>query len=165
MTKDQINHTTVSGRPPQDPEAPGAPSPIDPRTGQHGDYWVLSEAERAKGFVRPVRDQYRHVGAPGPRNVLRDLSPEEQERYRGRDYVKYEPYPTADSPVVGKLWTQAQLDNAEQGCGAVTTMARAIAETYARDPHFYGSTFCVGCRVHRPAQEFVWDGTEERVGS
>jgi hypothetical protein len=23
--------------------------------GQHGAYWVLSESERAKGFIRPVR--------------------------------------------------------------------------------------------------------------
>lgn len=27
-------------------------------TGQYADYIVLSDAERAKGFVRPVRDNY-----------------------------------------------------------------------------------------------------------
>jgi hypothetical protein len=39
-------------------------------------------------------------------------------------------------------------------------MGQAIAETYARDPHFYGATFCVRCSKHRPVGEdgeFVWD--------
>jgi hypothetical protein len=49
-------------------------------------------------------------------------------------------------------------------CGAVTTMGRAIAETYARQPHFYGSTYCVSCRMHRPVGEhgeFEWlDGAK-----
>jgi len=49
-------------------------------------------------------------------------------------------------------------------CGTSTSMALAIAETYARDPKFYGSTYCVRCQMHRPVSEFNWeDGTE--VGS
>jgi hypothetical protein len=51
------------------------------------------------------------------------------------------------------------------GCGGRTSMSRALAETYARDPKFYGSTWCVGCSMHRPVDEFNWDGTDERVGS
>lgn len=77
-------------------------------------YLVLSDAERAKGWVRPYRDSYRHVG----------------------------------------------------GCGAVTTMGRAIAETYARDPKFYGGTYCTGCNMHRPVAEFAWleaDGSDGPV--
>lgn len=31
-------------------------------TGQHDGYIVLCPDERAKGFVRPYRDSYRHVG-------------------------------------------------------------------------------------------------------
>lgn len=50
-------------------------------------------------------------------------------------------------------------------CGGMTTMALSIAETYARDPGFYGGTFCVACRTHFPLDQFVWEGTEERVGS
>jgi len=50
-------------------------------------------------------------------------------------------------------------------CGSVTTMARSIAETYARDPNFYGSTYCVKCSKHRPLDEFTWDGTDQKVGS
>ena len=53
------------------------------------------------------------------------------------------------------------------GCGAVTTMSLKIAETYARNPRFYGSTYCVGCQMHKrvgASGEFYWDGTEEKVG-
>lgn len=75
-------------------------------------YLVLSEEERAKGFVRPVRRSYKHTT-----------------------------------------------------CGAVTTMGQALAETYARDPKFYGSTYCVHCRMHRPVSEFTWDHRSELVGS
>ena len=50
-------------------------------------------------------------------------------------------------------------------CGAVTTMSQAIAETYARAPKFYGSTYCVGCQKHLPVVEFHWDGTTAIVGS
>lgn len=81
-------------------------------------YLVLSEEERAKGFVRPVRRTYLHI--------------------RG------------DKP-----------------CLSATTMSQALAETYARDPEFYGATYCCQCRMHLPVQEFVWDGTGETevVGS
>ena len=37
---------------------------IEPATGQQKDYVVLSATERAKGFVRPVRGTYVHVGKP-----------------------------------------------------------------------------------------------------
>lgn len=70
-------------------------------------YLVLSEEERAKGFVRPVRTTYVHV--------------------RG------------------------------EACGRATTMSLPLAETYAREPGFYGATYCVGCRMHCPVAEFDWD--------
>lgn len=50
-------------------------------------------------------------------------------------------------------------------CGTLTTMGLALAETYARDPYFYSGTFCCGCRKHFPLEEFVWDGTDEQVGT
>ena len=50
-------------------------------------------------------------------------------------------------------------------CGTQTTMGRKLAETYARDPHFYGFTFCVTCDAHFPVHEFVWAGTNNPVGS
>jgi hypothetical protein len=86
-----------------------------PRAGQQEDYVVLSDDERAKGFVRPVRYSYKHLA-----------------------------------------------------CGGVTTMARPLAETYARNPAFYSGTFCVRCGAHFPVGEhgqFVWDGTDIKVGT
>lgn len=50
-------------------------------------------------------------------------------------------------------------------CGVVTTMSLPLAETYARDPGFYGGTFCCGCRTHLPLDEFVWEGTHEKLGT
>ncbi len=102
--------------------------PTDPRLGhgvdeapgpQNDAYLVLSEAERARGYVRPVRRSYIH--AKNLEGVM--------------------------------------------ACGAVTTMSQGIAETYARDPKFYGSTYCVGCRMHLPVHAFLWDGTDEVLGS
>lgn len=103
---------------PNDPKLKRGPGE---KEGMNDTYLVLSEEERAKGFVRPVRRAYQHVG-------------------------------TEDRP----------------GCGTVTTMGTELAETYARDPAFYGATFCVHCSTHLPVGadgEFVWDGTDERVGT
>lgn len=75
-------------------------------------YLVLSETERAAGFIRPVRTAYRH-----------------------------------------------------EACGSVTTMATAIAETYARQPGFYGATYCVRCSRHLPVDQFRWTADDTIVGS
>ncbi len=53
-------------------------------------------------------------------------------------------------------------------CGSTTTMGQALAETYARDPSFYSGTFCCRCRAHFPVGadgEFLWTGTQEKVGT
>lgn len=53
-------------------------------------------------------------------------------------------------------------------CHTDTTMGQTLAETYARDPHFYSGTFCCACRAHFPVGhdgEFVWTGTNQKVGS
>jgi hypothetical protein len=107
--------------------------PNDPRLGRGVDaepgpqneaYLVLSEEERAKGFVRPLRRAYVHVGVDG---------------------------------------TEQNLTGG--ACGVETRMGLALCETYARDPSFYGATYCVGCRMHKPVGEFVWTDDGERVGS
>lgn len=156
--------------------------PDDPRLGhgvdagpiaQHDVYLVLSEEERAKGFVRPLRLSYRHVGIAGPQHPLRDLTDEEREHHAGRGYAKYEDYQGTEGRVLGRFWTQAQLDAIGKGCRTVTTMNEAIAATYSREPAFYGATFCCACSRHLPvgAQgEFTWieaDGSEagNRVGT
>lgn len=50
-------------------------------------------------------------------------------------------------------------------CGTVTKMPLACAETYAKQPTYYGSTFCCACCGYFPvgaSGEFVWldDGTK-----
>ena len=159
---DRTATTLADGRPVTDDHRE-----IDPATGMQKDYVVLSAAERARGFVRPVRMSYRHVGVR-PKHPLRDLDPDEIERFSNvrPPYVKY---PESMRPHVGCYWTQERLSS---GCGSVTTMSRGIAETYARDPDFYGSTMCVACKNHFPVGlrgEFVWvelDGSDgPRVGS
>lgn len=50
-------------------------------------------------------------------------------------------------------------------CGTVTTMGRALSETYARDPGFYTHTFCVHCNTHPPVAEFIWSKDGQQVGS
>lgn len=151
---------------------PVTTDPADPRLGHGADdkpvpqqevYLVLSDDERAKGFVRPVRYSYRHAGESGPEYPLRDLTDEEKERFP--DYVKIEPYPESELPKTNRLWTQKKIDNIGKGCGTVTSMNKVIAETYARDPHFYGSTYCVGCGMHKPVSEFTWVDDGTLVGS
>ncbi len=95
-----------------DPNDPKLREGQQNKFGQHEIYLVLSEEERAKGFVRPYRDKYIH-----------------------------------------------------KVCGIVTKMGQALSETYARNPKFYSRTFCVGCNKHLPVSEFLWDGTNETVGS
>lgn len=103
-----------------DPKDPRLTHGADPLEGgpvpQAAAYLVLSEEERAKGLVRPVRRSYIH-----------------------------------------------------ETCGSVTTMGRELAETYARNPAFYGSTYCATCGLHRPVGpngEFHWDEPERpKVGS
>jgi hypothetical protein len=93
---------------------------IDPENNMQMSYLVLSEEERAKGFVRPLRRSYVHAVELG-------------------------------------------------GCGVATKMGPAIAETYARNPSYYGGTYCVGCRDHFPVGEhgqFLWDDdSNEKVGT
>jgi hypothetical protein len=160
--------------------ASGAPVPEDRShtqlrdDGQQKGYVVLTVEERAKGFVRPYRDAYKHIGPPGPQFSVRDLTEEERQRYSDYGYVKFESYPESykGSNTVGRFWTQEQLNKRGMGCGRITIMSRAIAETYARDPYFYQGTFCSTCRDHFPIGEdgeFVWyemNGTDgPKVGT
>jgi hypothetical protein len=152
-----------------DRESPCLKETLD--NGQQACYLVLSEEERAKGFVRPVRQTYRHVGPAGPRYPLRDLTESEQAQYGDYGYVQFEKY-LSNEAAEGRFWTQSQLDAIGKGCQSQTTMALALAETYARSPGFYGATFCSSCGKHLPvgkSGEFVWiekDGRDgDRVGT
>lgn len=161
---------TVSGEVPANPDDAPVPNSATRPDGQHVDHWTMCPGEIVKaGFKRPVRLKYQHVGIAGPRYPLRDLTPEEQERWGESGYAKYEPYPPgAHGSALGHLWTQADLDKVGKGCGTVTSMPVSIAETYAANPGYYGSTFCCGCGTYLPVGakgEFVWDGTQDRVGT
>ncbi len=141
--------------------------------GQQAAYVVLSEEERAKGFVRPVRDCYIHRGTSLEGLINPRLLEDEgrAKRVHGDGYYGEADYTPDHYPLVGRVLTkQAYLDlvagkKYTGGCGGLTTMHRALAETYARDPNFYGGTFCVHCGKHLNVGEFVWDGTNETVGS
>lgn len=125
--------------------------------GQQEGYVVLSAEERAKGFVKPLRRSYLHSGLQAPA-ALRDLTADEKAKW-GSDWAKYDPsYPKrGPHSLGGKFWTQEQVDRIGKGCGAITTMATSIAETYARDPRFYSGTFCCSCGAHFDLNEFTWE--------
>ena len=44
-------------------------------------------------------------------------------------------------------------------------MGLALSETYARNPKFYGATYCVQCSMHKPVAEFTWEPDGSVVGS
>lgn len=152
---------------PRKPEAPRSVTtdPNDPRLirgvndetprPQNEVYLVLSEEERAKGFVRPVRRAYTHVGVR-PKHPLRDMTADEKRRFPDFDKVE-------EMEHGSRYWRQSDLDHA--GCNEVTIISQPIAETYARNPHFYGSTYCTHCQMHRPVNEFVWTNDGTVVGS
>jgi hypothetical protein len=149
--------------------------------GQNEAYIVLSDEEKAKGFIRPIRDSYIHRGKKNEKGKIEKIIPiTDYEFELGRidtyynfstGYSHFAKYSESESPVIGRY---IKKDEAEQliknkeyigGCGTLTRMGVSIAETYARDPKFYGSTFCCGCNKHLPVNEFVWDGTNEELGS
>ena len=151
-----------------DPEHPSLTRGVDKEPVQQAPvYLALSEEERAKGFVRPVRISYIHVGLAEPDLPLEDISDEmltAKPWLANTPYVKWQPTPVHPTSA-GRYWTQEEVDKIGKGCRTVTTMNRVLAETYAREPGFYGATYCVGCSMHLPVDEFVWDGTDERVGT
>lgn len=140
-------------------------------------YLVLSEEERKKGFVRPVRRSYVHVGRSACGTIDKDWVPgsaawEEADPPEGTVAYVCADIPGHDGDCCA--WTmpvtQAQLDQLEKsgkfgGCGTRTTMGTALAETYARQPDFYGGTYCCGCKRHPRVGahgEFVW--ADENTG-
>jgi len=150
--------------------------PKDPRLGHGSDkeprpqnpvYLVLSDEERARGFVRPYRDAYVHKG----RRVCGRFHKIESPLSAGQvaHVCSMEPGHEGDCTVYSAV-TQPELDRLQKtghlrGCDALTTMARPLSETYACNPKFYGSTYCATCRMHRPVNEFVWDADGKQVGS
>lgn len=50
-------------------------------------------------------------------------------------------------------------------CGTETNVDANIADTLAREPKFYGRTFCADCDGHFPIGQFRWSQDGEVVGS
>lgn len=51
-------------------------------------------------------------------------------------------------------------------CWSITSMGQKLAETYSRDPSFYGATYCSHCKNHFPVGEhgeFIWADRDEPV--
>jgi hypothetical protein len=107
---------------------------------------------------RAPRPGFENAAAPGPIDPTTGqyesywvLPPEE----RAKGFVR---------PVRTEYW--------HRRCGTITGMTADIAETFARDPGFYGNTMCNHCRGHFPIGEqgeFFWVEcdrvTRERVGT
>lgn len=148
---------------PKDPKL----AQVGPATGMKTVYLVLPQLEPelgpAKLWKRPYRDSYRHTGK-GPSYPTRRLTEEEASQHNGSNYVAFEPYPPIRYPVTGRYWTQRQLDEAV-GCNGVTVLGQELASTFARDPSFYGATFCFHCRKHFKVDQFSWILDGQRVGS
>lgn len=92
----------------------------------------------------PVTDDHRELLPSGMQKGYVVLSAEE----RGKGFVR---------PV--------RRTYRHNSCSTTTTMGIALAETYARDPTFYGGTFCCNCAAHFPLDQFVWEGTGEVLGT
>jgi hypothetical protein len=153
---DRSKQCTTDGRSPADARASQTNE-----TGQHASYVVLCEEERQKGFVRPYRDAYRHVGI-GP--VCGKPMPRPPDEAAAARNYRCNGEPNHSGGCCS--WApKADLDRKVNGCGSVTTMGRALSETYARDPKFYGATFCCSCNRHLPVNEFVWTADGQIVGS
>jgi hypothetical protein len=129
--------------------------------GQNEIYLVLSDEELKKGFIRPVRNSYIHVGKNIDKSKMRPLTKNEHKQYDKYNYIGFIPNENSNSAVIGRFIKMSDLI---PGCGAKTTMSLKIAETYARNPKFYGSTYCCGCQRHLPVEEFIWEDTNIRVG-
>ncbi len=163
MEDEKPSLCTTDGRPVADARASQTNE-----TGQHASYIVLCESERQKGFVRPYRDAYKHVG----RSICAKLIHTDPEKRLGGSRPICDQASGHEGPCDGSYRVVSQPEHArlEQthrigGCGTVTTMGRALSETYARDPKFYGATFCCGCNRHLPVAEFEWTADGQVVGS
>jgi hypothetical protein len=97
----------------------------------------MNDRQLTDGSPVPEDGSHREINpATGMQRGYVVLSPEE----RAKGFVK----------PVRRSYLHAK-------CGNVTTMGLALAETYARNPHFYSGTMCVACRAHFPLNEFTWE--------
>ena len=103
--------------------------------GQQKGYVVLSEEERAKGFVRPVRHTYIHVG----KNPVME----------GNVLIKPSPEACGQRTTMNDALAKTYARDPHFYSGTFCTTCRTHRPV--GEPEFGG--------------EFVWEGTSERVGT
>lgn len=107
----------------------------------------VDRTKRALTDGSPVTEDHREIGPDGMQRGYIVLT--DEERARG-------------------LQRPVRMSYVHDKCGAETRMNYAIAETYARDPKFYTSTYCIRCCTHLPVGEngeFTWSGETSKVGT
>lgn len=134
------------------------------------EHYLPEDVKPRFGQVEPITPDPSH--GPRPRTSL-TTDRSDPRLTRGNDT---EPVPQADAYLVLSdeeiakgLVRPLRTAYIHLTCGAVTTMGEKLALTYARDPHFYGGTYCATCQLHRPVGEhgeFIWDdGSGQKVGT
>jgi len=73
---------------------------------------------------------------------------------------QYQNYPTVDE---GEFVQEPRETYIHEDCGTATTMTGDLPESVARDPTYYGKTFCAGCGKHVPVEEVEWKDGEDWV--
>ncbi len=118
--------------------------------------WGKREAERIANLP-PVDRTKRCTTSGNPEtDDHRELLPNGQQK----DYIVLCPTERAKGFV-----RPVRRTYRHKVCHSTTTMGIALAETYARDPSFYSGTFCCNCAKHFPLDQFVWEGTDELLGT
>ena len=115
-------------------------------------------------------DRYKCQCSPAPRTTLTDGTQVYPEHRRLKPNGQQEGYIVLAGEELAKGFVRpVRTSYIHLKCGSLTTMGLRLAETYARDPHFYSGTFCCGCGKHftfgQPDGDFVWDGTNEKLGA
>ncbi len=160
----------------------------DPDTGviaawivEYPSHWTIGHMLRFHvGLVRRSDEDNKPASAPEPPSAPAEPHPVDRSQQVLTDGSPVTPDHREIDPATGQQKGYIVLTAAERAkgvvrpvrrsyrhktCGTVTTMGQALAETFARDPGFYSGTMCCQCRTHFPLEEFVWDGTNEIVGS
>ena len=114
-------------------------------------------------------DRYKCQCSPAPRTTLTDDTQVYPEHRRLKDNGQQEGYVVLAKEERARGFVRpVRRSYVHTKCGTLTTMGQSLAETYARDPHFYSGTFCCGCGSHFPVGadgEFVWADSTEKVGT
>lgn len=114
-------------------------------------------------------DRYKCQCSPAPRTTLTDGTQVYPEHRRLKPNGQQEGYVVLAEEERAKGFVRpVRCSYKHLKCSGVTTMSQSIAETYARQPDFYSGTFCCDCGAHFPVGEngeFVWLGTNEKVGT